>query len=537
MRKNLIFILAALTITIQTKGQETLSQLAGKVSYITAQNIYVKFESTENIHVGDTIFRSVDNILIPLFIVENLSSVSCVGLPLGPSDVKADDPVVAKVRIKIKKEKPQIDQPANQIARQDTTSTGNDSVPKPIVDKRRQSIQGSLSLSSYSNLSNTPVDNSQRMRYTLSLRANNLADSRFSVESYISFSHQLKRWAEVQANIFSALKIYSLALQYDISKKTNISFGRKVNINLSNIGAVDGLQAETSIGQMTFGAIAGSRPNDADYNVNIKLLEYGAFVGHSVLGKMGRMQSSLAFFEQKNTGITDRRFVYFQHDNSLLKNLFLFTSFELDLYKVVEGVPKNEPTLTGLYASLRYRIFKPLTVFVSYDARKNVIYYETYKGIADRLLEDATRQGFQARINYRLGVFGSLGVTGGYRFRTNDINPNENLNGYFTVNQIPGIKVSATLTANLLKTNYMDGSIYGLRLYRDIIPGKMYGEFNYRFVDYHFVNSDSRLVQNIAQANLSWQFNNKMSFSLDYELTLEEVARYHRIYVSLNLRF
>lgn len=518
-------------------GQESHYLLAGKVSYLTAQNIYVKFANTEKIHPGDTVFREVDNKLVPLFIVENLSSVSCVGKPMDKTEVKVDEAVAAKVHDQIKPAETPPGKAVELPVSPAVTSEETGSAEKVVAAKRQQDIQGSLSVSSYSNLSNTPVENSQRMRYTFSLRASNLAKTRFSAESYISFSHKLNNWAEVQANVFNALKIYSLAIKYDISSKTNVWVGRKVNPSISNIGAVDGIQAETTIGQFTMGAVAGSRPNDLDYNINFRLLEYGAFAGHNLSTRVGRMQSSAAFFEQRNAGITDRRFAYFQHDNSLLKNLYFFTSCELDLYKVVEGVPKNEPTLTSLYFSLRYKVFKQLSLFASYDARKNVIYYETYKGIADRLLDEATRQGYQLKINYRPGNQVSMGLNAGYRFRTKDLNPNENLNGFVSFNQLPWIKASATLSANLLKTSYLDGKIVGLRLSRDIIPGKMYTELNYRFIDYNFINSNTKLIQNIAQANLSWQFKHKMSFSLDYELTMEKTTKYHRIYISFSKRF
>lgn len=532
-----LILVTGLSIFSQINGQESEYLLAGKVSYITTQNIYVKFQSTEKIHPGDTIFLKIDNKLIPLFIVENISSVSCVGKPFNKMEVKIDDEVAIKVHEKMEpvrlKTENKVDLPLSSGIKKEET----DSVKKDVAVQRKQNIHGSLSASSYSNLSNTPVDNTQRMRYTFSLRASNLAKSRISAESYISFSHQLNKWAEVQQNVFNALKIYSLAVKYDITEKTNIWVGRKINQSMANIGAVDGLQAETTIGQFTMGAVTGSRPNDLDYNVNFKLLEYGAFAGHTVSTKMGRMQSSIAFLEQKNSGITDRRFVYFQHDNSLLKNLYFFTSCELDLYKVVEGIPKNQPTLTSLYFSLRYKVFKQLSLFASYDARKNVIYYETYKSFADRLLDEATRQGLQLRINYRPGNQVSMGVNAGYRFRDKDLNPNENLNGFITFNQVPWIRASATITANLLKTSYLDGKIFEIRLSRDILKGKLFGEFNYRFVDYNFLNSSSTLIQHITQANLSWQFKNKMSLSLDYELTIENISKYHRIYISFNKRF
>lgn len=526
-----------LSAFLKLNGQETSTLLAGKVSYITVQNIYVKFPGTENIHPGDTVFLQTGSSLIPLFLVESLSSVSCVGKPLDKVDVKIDDFVVIRVKVKKADREVKPDNPVDISASPEIRKDSAGSIEKAAEFKRLQDIQGSLSVSSYSNLSNTAVEDSYRMRYTFSVKANNLANSRISAESYMVFSHQSNHWTEVKQNLFSALKIYSLAVRYDLSDRTSISAGRRVNQNLSNIGAVDGVQAETKIGQFTMGAVAGSRPNDADYNVNFKLLEYGVFAAHNVSTKNGRMQSSIAFFEQRNSGFTDRRFAYFQQDNALLKNLFFFTSCELDLYKVVEGIPKNQPTLTSLYFSLRYKLFKQLSLFASYDTRKNVIYYETYKSFADRLLDEATRQGLQVKVNYRPGNQMSMGLNASYRFRDKDLNPNENLNGYFTFNQVPWIKLSATLTANLLKTNYMNGNFYGIRLYRDIIPGKLYGEFNYRFIDYKFLNSSSALIQNIAQLNVSWQIKNKMSLSVDYELTFENVSKYHRIYLSFNKRF
>ncbi|MFA6128911.1 MAG: hypothetical protein WC699_16550 [Bacteroidales bacterium] len=472
-----------------------------------------------------------------LFIVDNTSSVSCVGKLRDSIQVEVDDEVVAKIHGQTEQVKPRVEALVELPQNPTGMGAARDSVTKVVPLNRKQDIQGSLSVSSYTNLSNTSINSTQRMRYTFSTRVSNLGNSRFSLENYITFSHKLGEWAEVKQNVFNALKIYSLAVKYDLGDKSSISIGRRVNNNLSNIGAVDGIQAETMVGKFTMGAVAGSRPNDADYSVNFKLLEYGAFVGHNVSTTTGRMQSSLAFFEQRNNGLIDRRFVYFQHDNSLLKRLYFFTSCELDLYKVVEGIPKNQPTLTSLYLSLRYKVFKQLSIFASYDARKNVIYYETYKSIADRLLEEATRQGLQLRVNYRPGNQVSMGVNAGYRFRDRDLNPNETLNGYFTVNQLPWIKGSATLTANLLKTSYLNGQLYGLRLTRDIIPGKLFGELNYQYVDYNFNNSDSKLKQNIAQINLSWQLKNKLSFSVDYELTIEPVNKYHRIYISLNKRF
>ena len=110
-------------------------------------------------------------------------------------------------------------------------------------------------------------------------------------------------------------------MKYELGKNTVISVGRKINPNISSIGALDGLQTESNYKHFFWGAVAGFRPDYTDYGFNAHLLEYGAYFGHTAQNKNGRMQTSLALFEQTNSGKTDRRFAYFQHDNSLIKNV------------------------------------------------------------------------------------------------------------------------------------------------------------------------------------------------------------------------
>ena len=287
-------------------------------------------------------------------------------------------------------------------------------------------------MNSYSDLSNTVSDNSQRFRYTLSLDARNIGNSKFSVESYISFKHKAGEWEDVKNDIFNALKIYSLAVRYDLNETTHISLGRRINPRISSVGAVDGLQVEKSLGGFSVGAIAGFRPDFADYGFNSKLFQYGLYAAYSSGSSKARSESSIAFMQQMNDFRTDRRFLYFQHSSTFIKNLNFFSTFEFDLYKLNIDSLNNEQSrstfdLTGLYVSLRYKIFRNLTVYGSYDARKNIIYYETYKTFFDRILETELRQGFRLQANYRISKNLLYGVQAGYRFLKSDPVPSKNL--------------------------------------------------------------------------------------------------------------
>ncbi len=97
--------------------------------------------------------------------------------------------------------------------------------------------------------------------------------------------------------------------------------------------------------------LSGSRPDLTNYGYNPQLFQYGAYVGNIVEGKNGTMQNTLAFVEQRNGSMTDRRFAYFQHLNSMIKRISIFTSFEFDLYKLENDQPKNTLDITSIYFS------------------------------------------------------------------------------------------------------------------------------------------------------------------------------------------
>ncbi len=56
--------------------------LEGSVSYISSQNIYVKFNSTEGIETGDTLFIKEKSKFIPAVKVDHKSSTSCAGISI-----------------------------------------------------------------------------------------------------------------------------------------------------------------------------------------------------------------------------------------------------------------------------------------------------------------------------------------------------------------------------------------------------------------------------------------------------------------------
>jgi hypothetical protein len=210
---------------------------------------------------------------------------------------------------------------------------------------------------------------------------------------------------------------------------------------------------------------------------------------------------------------------------------------ELDLYEMIDSVKSNTFRLSNLYLSLRYRVIKQLSFTVSYNARQNIIYYETYKNIIDQYLNDETLQGFRFQVNASPFRNFSVGATAGYRYKPKDPNPTKNLYVYATYCRVPFINSSATASFTMMETGYLSGKIYSIGLTKDIIAGKLSGGLNYRYVDYKYYNTENTTAQNMAEVNLMWRVMKKLSLSVYYEGTFEKVNTFNRIYVNLTQRF
>lgn len=534
--KKLLQVLFFSLLCFALKGQTQVKYEEGKVTFLSSRNVYVKFSSTGEINPGDTLFVGQKGELIPVLLVENKSSTSTVCKPIGEIKLKKDDVVVAKIEmIARKQEAPQEVIPKEEFV--EIVSQEPDEAEKTpaIASPFNEKIKGRFSVGTYNSLSS--YRNSTRMRYAFQFRGYNLKNSKFSVDSYITFRHESGEWATVRENLGNALKVFSLSVKYDINENANLTFGRKINPKFSSVGAIDGLQYEHKLGDFQLGAIVGSRPDYSTYGFNPNLLQFGAYVSHLKSDAKGYSQTTLGFMEQRNANNTDRRFVYFQHGSEFIKNVNLFGSMEVDLYQQINNEINTSPKLTNLFLSMRFRVSKAFRFTVSYDNRRQIIYYESYKSFIDQLIDDETRQGFRAGFTYKPVKNISMGVNANTRFQQSKMNPSQNLNANVRIQKVPGINASASLSANFLQNGYLKSQIYGLRLYKDLVPKTLTGELYYRWVDYTYLNSGTQVNQHIVGTSLSMRIVEKLSLNLFYEGVFEIPTIYHRVNARIIKRF
>jgi hypothetical protein len=544
MKYLILIFCVSLFLSKPLNGQPATRNITGQVSFISSQNIYVRFGNTKGISVHDTLYISSGDKLVPVLVVNSLSLTSSLCTAISGEDLPVGHVIIAKTKpseVKeektledVKKETPGLAQQNEPVSSEKSiASSGSKSVSVPS----KQGISGSISAASYSDFSNTTGADIQRFRYTLAVDAKNIAKSRFSAETYISFSHKSGDWSEVRKNIFNALKIYSLAVKCDIDSTTQLSLGRQINPRIASIGSFDGLQFEKSIKRFTVGLAGGSRPDFLNFGFDPHLLQFGGYLSYDIINDRTYSGTSLAFMEQLNSGKTDRRFLYIQHSGSPVKNLNVFSSFEIDLFKLKNNKPASDFNLTSLYLSMNYRLLNNFTIGGSYDARKNPVYYETFKSQLDSLIENGLRQSYRLHTNIRITNSFTVGLQSSWRFQKTDLRQSKNVSGYFTYNHTGKNYFSATLSGNYIETSYISGITAGITILNSMASGKVQTSAGYSYQDYRLSESRQNTIQHTGKADLYWQFAQKTFLSLNYEITLEPNKTYNRLYLQIMKRF
>jgi len=529
----ILFILLSVSIFAQSEIDTIIS---GKVSYQSVENIYVSFVDTKGIEKGDTLFLKKNRAYIPVIRTNYISSKSISGISIGNSELKIGDEVFAFVKIESEEKKYQseISEPP------DLTSSNavNITVKKyNKSDLNEPSVKGKLSVQSYSNFSNQASKyDYQRWRYVFKLNAQNIGGSDLSYSQYINFAYRSSEWKSVSSNLGQAIRVYDLAFNYKFSQSASLWFGRHINRKVSNIGTIDGLQFDLSLPVFTIGVVTGSRPNFSDMGVNTKLFEYGIYINRfDTLGQRG-MENTLAYFEQTNDFKTDRRFLYFQHMNYAITNTTIFFSSEIDLFKKEYGESKSKLSLTSLFISANIRPSKIVSLYFSYDARKNVIYYETFKSFADSVYENETRQGFRTRITIKPLRNLYLGMNYGYRFRKGDPKPSNNYGGYVTYSLVPYIESGITLSASNLTGIYAKGTMWGIRLYKDFDWGIGFA-VGFRNIKYLFTQNIADVVQQSVTFDINTRLLDPIFATVSYEGVFQDNRSSGRILLNLSYRF
>ena len=526
MKFKSILILFSIINSFGLIAQDLEKRMEGTVSFVTSSNVYVKFDSTEDIEIGKILKFSDTDCLR----VTDKSSTSVVCSIIDNCLIKKGD-IVIYLLVSEENIETIIEPDEKEVIPIETVE--NDSIilnKEPIYSEK---IRGRISVGSYNSFSNLREDR-HRIMTRFSMNADHISDSKFSLQSYLAYRNIITPSGSRYRGRTSVFNVYNLNLKYDASPSLSLTAGRKINSKASSTGAIDGLQVEKYFGNFYVGGIGGFRPDFSDYGFNSKLLQYGGYVGLETVSENFSSQTTLGAMEQTNSGSTDRRFVYFQHNSTIASKLNLFGSLELDIF----GKDNNDTRLTNLYLSTRYRFNKAVNIMVSYDSRKRIIYYETYESEIENILDDdLARQGIRARLNVRPFKMIWAGISYSNRFQSDDKNKSDNIYGYLTLTKIPKIGGRLNVSYNMNTNNYLTSNIYSIRHSRDLVKSKLYADFSFRQANYAYEDSNRDFIQDYYGIVLNYRISRTWQFSISGEYSQLNDDNNYRFYSRLIKRF
>lgn len=504
--------------------------MQGEVTFITSQHAYVKFERTEGIAVKDTLELVKNGIISPCLVVSSMSSTSCVcAVVAGCKVEKADHVQTRSLHM------PEVETEKRPKAGKARVVPADDDTLGSCGER----IRGRLSAASYSTMPSAR-ENDHRAMYRFSLDAHNIANSKFSAETYLNYRQLYPANLEAHPQRTEFFNVYNLAVSYAPDSNTTITLGRKINNSASSLGAIDGLQVERRFGNLFAGAIAGFRPDIFTYDLNFDLLQYGGYLGAQFNSASLNSKTTVGLLQQTNSGMVDRRYAYLQHSTTFNGNLNIFSSCEVDLY----STQATGARLTNLFVSARYRFSRKIDVFASYDSRKRVIYYETFRNDVEIILDDDdARQGARFRLNVRPTKALGLGASYSKRFQADGANASDNIGAYVNLNMDPDGVGRWSVQVNRNTSNYLRSDVLSIRHTRTLIPKHLNMSLYYRMVEYFSVirSEGSALAPRTSQryygADLSLILARTLTFTLLGEMSTFADERNYRLNMSLTKRF
>lgn len=506
---KLKYLALIIFIILSSLNAQTKEKLFGKVTFISSQHVYIKFNSTDLIKTGDTLFSISDSKAGAIVKFKSSTSVASKKI----KSLNIGDTLFALVEIKN-------DDGFNNDSIKLSNSTlisqrvETHELERHVANFKTYSLR--MSFQSYGDLKD--FKNTNRYRYSFNYQNEEFLTKELGFESYFIINYTKKR-SSVKNDFKDLLKIYSLNFDYQLSRNHNIILGRSLNPYIYVIGSLDGIQYLYKTNSNTFGLIIGSRPDYISYWFQPKLFQAGVFYNRVDSISSKSIDNTIGFIEQTNNFKPDRRYFYFQHRNNLIPLTNFFISSEIDFYLVNRGLITKKVNLSTLYSMLMVRPHRSISINLSYDSRRNVYYIESFKNSIDSLIENELRQGF--RISALIRPLSLLFINFQFSQREirKDVRPTRNFGTTIGFNNIPLIQTNISLNYYKYFTSFIEGNNYSIyvtiNLFSDLL---LTGNFRL----YQFINIQSKrfLIDRFIELGIFTNLFKNLSISLNFEQKL-----------------
>lgn len=388
---NTVKLLLFLYAVSFVMGQETNTISGqGKVTYLTADQVYCDIGTSQGITIGDTLqlFRRAEG--LGDMVISHSAKNSSVCIPLIPiENIQLGDRVQFEKMVII------INEPVIE--------------PELVVpektrkQKKKMSHAGNVSIRS--TIQSLPNGISEKKGIgTLQYRLKIPAIKQLKVGIYGRSDLQNQKFTLYQARASFGSK----------HKEPYFQLGRVFASELSGIGATDGLLATTPIlNNLILGGLGGFQPNPESYQFNSDIKKFGLFSKVKIPSQ--HFSGSVAFVGQYAGPGIDREFIYSKLSYNPIKQFSakLYQTFDYYRNEPIYNRDKLESTFSQL--SLKFKFGHRLTLRTRYTSRQQIIYQQSQVLVPDSLFQSELKNGWYNSLKWQTTHWGTIQIGSNFR--------------------------------------------------------------------------------------------------------------------------
>ncbi|MDP6396413.1 MAG: hypothetical protein QF712_01775 [Candidatus Marinimicrobia bacterium] len=514
MIKRLLFLLIAIFSLAAGLEAETV-KAEGKVTYLTADQVYVDIGSDVGVAVGDTLLVFRRNEELGPVVITNVARKSSVCQSLIPVEVfQLGDRVV------LEKEAVPEPTPVEEVV-EPTIEAAKPSKRQDRILSQRGNASARYSMSSFSG-------GDQSARGIASLRYGLVLTSPFRSDIWLYGRGNL---TESDFTLYQARFTVG-----DRRGKFYLQLGRIFAPELAGIGATDGVMLTSQMASaLSVGALGGFQPDPLRLSFDSKVKKVGAFVKFKQRTPSGSLDAVLSGVGQYAGKDVDREFIYGRLSGDYFNRKVTFSIYEtVDFYRGDSPANRGTVTPTSSQFSVGIRPWKGLSIRSRYSDRRQIIYQVSGSTLPDSLFEDALRSGWYNSIRLSHDAFGS--IQAGFNLRQQSDSDDRSelyLVNYRSNASAKGqiFDVGGSYLQNLLITGAR-----GQLGFSAPAGKKMDLYAQYELFSYGYGNSVSDYRQHTISASLNWRIMKYLRGSLSLDYSKDEEFSIFYIYMGLNWR-
>ena len=386
LKKNLFICLLAIGFG---QNMEIITG-QGKVTYLTADQVYCDIGTSQGVSVGDTLQLFRRSEIIGDLVITHSAKNSSVSSPLVPIES-------IQIGDRVQFEKTNVIIPDSPIA------PATNQPQKPEKEKLKLNQSGHLSIRS--TIQSLPDGVSEQSGIgTLQYGLSAPALKHFKIGIYGRSNLQNQQFTLYQARASFGIK----------NKGPFFQLGRVFASELSGIGATDGLLATSPLMKnIIIGGLGGLQPDPESYQFKTNIKKLGLF--SKVKFPKHHFTGSIAFVGQYAGSDIDREFIYSKMSYSPINQLSVKLYQTFDFYR--NNPVYNREILESTFSqfSLKIKLTRKITFRSRYTSRQQIIYQQSQILVPDSLFQSELKNGWYNAFKVQTKRWGILQLGSNFR--------------------------------------------------------------------------------------------------------------------------